>query len=122
MSQASPRPGGRTQKARILRALERAGARGVDRTAFLGPETADFLPPVLQFAARIGELRADGHNIEAHGRRNRCVVYRLVAEPAREPMPAARNLSGSDTEATPALYEAAPASRSAFDPWDGDRP
>jgi len=122
MSQASRQSGGRTQKARILAALERAGARGVDRTAFLGPETADFLPPVLQFAARIGELRADGHNIEAHGRRNRCVVYRLVAEPAQEPVPAAPNRSGSDAEAADVLFETAPASRSAFDPWDGDRP
>ena len=108
MPQASRQPGGRTQKARILRALERAGARGVDRTQFLGPDTADGFPPILQFAGRVAELKADGHRIEAHGRRHRCVVYRLIADPpAQQPAPADPSLSEPARSATP-LFEAAP--------------
>jgi len=78
-----------TQRQRILAALERAGRRGVDRTEFLAPNPIDGGKPILQFAARIDELRQAGHVIEHAGRRRHCVIYRLVKPPPAPALPPA---------------------------------
>lgn len=107
--------GGRTQRDRVLRAGLRAGARGITRADFLAPDVCDCGAPILNFNARVSELRDLGWRIETRGRRQRCVVHVFISA-GPQPTPHADPLPAS------ALFEAAPASRSAFDPWDGDRP
>ena len=51
-----------------------------------------------------------------------CNAEELFPITSEAPVPAAPNRSESDAEAADVLFETAPASRSAFDPWDGDRP
>lgn len=105
-----------TQKQRVLRALEDAGDRGLDRTAFLAPDVIDDGPPILQFAGRIAELRADGHRIEVRGRTHRCARYVLAADPA----PAV--VAPDEPADAVSLFDAGPTrTGSPFDPWGDER-
>lgn len=64
-----------TQTDRVLRALERAGARGITAVDFQLPDVIDGGPPILRVAARIEELADAGHRIADGGKRDRCKVY-----------------------------------------------
>lgn len=108
----------KTQKPRVLRALERAGRHGVDCTQFLGPDTIDGGPPILNLAGRINELRADGYCIEVRGdRRNKCVVYRFQP-PAAVPAPVSDRPPPAPDVAT-ALFK--PPASPPGSPYDLDR-
>lgn len=71
-----------TQTTRVLRALRLAGPRGITQADF------DYRPvdggkPIRRLAARIKELRYDGHPIATSGvRRNQFAVY-VLTEPGR---------------------------------------
>lgn len=74
-------PRRKTQKQRVLESLEGAGKRGVtqaDWSGAFGP-TPDGGPPITRLAARIADLRGDGHFISHDGVRDQCRVYRLTA-------------------------------------------
>lgn len=66
------------QNDRVLRALTKAGERGITRVDFQAPDVIDGGKPILNFPARIQDLEEDGYTITAGERRNRCTVYRLV--------------------------------------------
>lgn len=81
-----------SQKARVLAALRSRGARGVCAVDFLAPDVIDNRNPITRVAARILELRDDGHTITVEGVRHGCAVYRLLhdvqdgPEPSRAPV------------------------------------
>jgi hypothetical protein len=77
-----------TQKDRVLRALRTTRGRGVTAVDFLAPAVIDSGAPITRVAARIEELRKDGHNIQLAGRRDECVIY-VLAPPAEpwQPIP-----------------------------------
>lgn len=52
-----------TQKQRILKALQAAGATGIRPEDFLLPDVVDGGSPILRVAARIEDLRKEGHTI-----------------------------------------------------------
>lgn len=89
----------RTQQERVLRALQQAGRHGITAVDFSAPNTIDGRPPITRLAARVMELKAEGHRIEKTGWRQKCAVYALREE---------RNLA--------AVPEPAPASPTLFDP------
>lgn len=68
------RPG--TQRSRVLAAL-RAHPAGVNETAFAAPRVLDGGSPILRVAARIFELRSEGHDIRTARERNGTATYRL---------------------------------------------
>lgn len=104
-----------SQKARALAALRTRGADGLCTTDFLAPDVIDHGPPITRLAARILELREDGHEIVEIGRVNGCAIYRLLqdaqdAPPTRAPS-AAESLGG--------LFDTAPEKpRNATYGWD----
>jgi len=53
-----------TQKQRILAQLKAAGGRGVSPTDFLAPNVCDGGSPILRVAARILDLKNEGHSID----------------------------------------------------------
>ena len=53
-----------TQKERILNALRSAGARGISPVDFLAPDVCDGGKPILRVAARILDLKNEGHSID----------------------------------------------------------
>jgi len=53
-----------TQKQRILAQLKAAGGRGVSPTDFLAPDVCDGGKPILRVAARILDLKNEGHSID----------------------------------------------------------
>lgn len=69
-----------TDKERVLRRL-RAG-HDVSPLDFDATSDAvvDGGKPIKRVAARINELRDDGHRIDTVGRRNRCALYRLIRD------------------------------------------
>lgn len=67
-----------TQSARVLEALRKAGGRGVTQIDFLIPNVADGGSPITRVAARVLELKQDGHHIVTDGERDSCAVYKLV--------------------------------------------
>ena len=69
-----------SQKTRVLRALQAVGGKGICATDFLAPNVCDGEAPVTRLAARINELRDEGHEIIDAGIRDSCRVYRLVAK------------------------------------------
>lgn len=89
----------KTQRERVLAYLRACGERGGDPTAFLLPNVVDGGKPILNWGARILELRQAGHQIEAAGRRNGCVVMVLTrdADQARDPL-AGRSGSGPSVD------------------------
>lgn len=66
-----------TQPARVLAALRAHPDRGVSSVDFLSPPTIDGGPPITRLAARIKELKNQGHQIVDAGHKNGCKVYRL---------------------------------------------
>lgn len=70
-----------SQKTRVLASLRHAGPRGISQADWSGLHgTPDGGAPITRVAARVADLRADGHTIHASGRRAGCVVYQLVRE------------------------------------------
>lgn len=67
-----------SQKARVLAALRSRGARGVTAVDFLLPDVIDGGRPITRVAARVLELRDEGHTIVVDGERDSCAVYRLL--------------------------------------------
>ena len=69
-----------TDKERVLRRL-RAG-HDVSPLDFDATTDAvvDGGKPIKRVAARINELRDEGHQIDTVGRRNRCALYRLIRD------------------------------------------
>lgn len=67
------------QALRVLKALEKAGPRGLTRVDFGLPNVVDGGPPIVNIPARILELKQAGHPVGENGRRDRCRVY--VLEP-----------------------------------------
>lgn len=76
------------QCARVLDALLKY-PEGICATDFTLPNVIDGGPPILRVPARIGELEQRGHTIVRAGRRNKCQVYRLVADPPQQLVPMA---------------------------------
>lgn len=71
-----------TQRDRVLRALHSAGPRGITAVDFQLPTVIDGGAPILRLAARIKDLRDEGHAITVTGERHGCAVYELDAGPA----------------------------------------
>lgn len=71
-----------TQKERVLASLEAAGSGGVTQADWSGAfrPTPDGGGPITRLAARINDLKADGHLIVCDGKRDQCAVY--VLQPA----------------------------------------
>lgn len=67
-----------TQAERVLKALR--SYRGVSQVEFLAPNVCDNGKPITRLAARVQDLRDQGHEISIIGRRHGCVVYRLERE------------------------------------------
>lgn len=76
-----------TQAARVLAAL-RKHKQGITQVDFLTP-CIDHGAPITRVAARVLELKQDGHQIVTDGERDSCAVYKLVydAETAPEVEP-----------------------------------
>jgi len=66
-----------TQTERVLAALKAVGPRGVTGYDFSGPVVIDGGHRVMRVAARVLELREQGHPVETVGRRDGHVVYVL---------------------------------------------
>lgn len=64
-----------TQAARVLAALRKHG-RGITQVDFLTP-TVDGGAPITRVAARVLELKQDGHHIVKDGERDSCAIYKL---------------------------------------------
>jgi hypothetical protein len=85
-----------SQKDRVLAALRTHAADGICTTDFLAPDVIDHGKPITRVAARVHELREDGHEIVETRRRHGCSVYRLLQDdtpPTRAPS-AAESLGG----------------------------
>lgn len=67
-----------TQTERVLAALAANPDRGITQVDFSLPNVIDGGPPITRVAARIGELREDGHNVISDGHREKCRVYKLI--------------------------------------------
>jgi hypothetical protein len=96
------------QRARVLAALRSRGARGVSAPDFLLPDIIDGGKPITRLAARMLELREDGHEIQVIGENHGCAVYRLMRDaqdaPTVPPAPSsAETLSGLPGTARPRL-------------------
>jgi hypothetical protein len=61
------------QTRQVLGELRNAGSFGRTRVDFLHT-----MPPVLNVAARVRELRDAGYQVVPAGRRDRCRIYRLA--------------------------------------------
>jgi hypothetical protein len=71
------------QTTRVLRALRRH-PEGITSVDFLLPNVIDGGRPITRVAARIRDLRNEGHEIVTGGERYGCAVYKL---PQPEPVP-----------------------------------
>ena len=79
-----------TQCDRVLAALYRHPDRGISQVDFLRYPTIDGGPPITRLAARVNELRDQGHLIVDAGIREKCKVYclaRELVEAASDPVP-----------------------------------
>lgn len=113
-----------SQNDRVLAALRRAGADGLDCSAFLmHPETVDGGPPIVRLPARIADLRAQGHRIATRRQPERAYArYVLVAvAPLLVDAPARSTFSVSDPKPVPIGQDVGGGPRSPYDPW-GDAP
>jgi hypothetical protein len=103
-----------TQKDRVLAALRRR-KRGITQLDFDLPDVVDAGAPVKRVAARIEELRRDGHRIINAGRLHKCTVYRLIEEAVEPAAPETRQRATPPAPTCPApqllepltLFEAA---------------
>lgn len=93
-----------TQRARVLAALEAAGRYGVTQVDFLRYPAVDGGAPITRVAARVEELRRDGHRIVNAGLRDKCAIYRLESvlraeaqRPAVSPNPVVSDEAGWTT-------------------------
>jgi hypothetical protein len=78
-----------TQNKRVLRALRRH-PQGICQGDFFPPNVLDGGYPITRLAARIKDLREQGHEIEVDGERWGYAVYKLAqARQEREPVPPA---------------------------------
>lgn len=84
----SPPRNSNTQRERVLRALRNAGSAGVPSTAFDRP--ADGGKPIRRVAARIRDLRAEGHPIGTRRAENGTAIYYLAGPVPRDPVPSAQ--------------------------------
>lgn len=66
----------------MLRALIHAGSRGVRPEDFLTPNVVDGGKPIMRVAARIADLRREGHVIRSHP--GTTARYELVSESKRD--------------------------------------
>lgn len=71
-----------SQTDRVLNALRKAGSRGITAVDFQLPDVIDGGPPIMRVAARVMDLRRQGHTIISAGTRQKCRRYELVAVPA----------------------------------------
>lgn len=105
-----------TQRERVLTALRHAGPTGLTQVDWFAPNVCDHGPPITRLAARINELRDEGHTITSSGTRCGCAVYVL-----RESFSAGPGESGR----VPLVADAGPAETpptALFDPVDVHRP
>lgn len=82
-----------TQTTRVLAALRSRGANGITAADFAAGRVVDGQKPIMRVAARILELRRQGHQIDVVGERDGgCSVYRLMRDtqdaPPTQPAPA----------------------------------
>ena len=95
-----------TQKQRILKALQAAGAEGIKPEDFLLPDVVDAGKPILRVAARIDDLRKEGLTITTDTS-GHTAIYRLVnrveAVPSSERGGSPRVVETSFTSADPVL-------------------
>jgi hypothetical protein len=76
-----------SQKRRVLKALRRH-PEGLTRVDFILPNVIDGGPPILNFPARIKDLKDEGHRIDKDGERYGCTIYKLQqAAPVPIPPP-----------------------------------
>lgn len=70
------------QTTRVLRSLKAVGGTGLTQVDWLGPNTPDGGDPITRLAARIADLKREGHQIDAPKGRKRdgCQVYVLKTE------------------------------------------
>jgi hypothetical protein len=95
-----------TQKDRILSALRFEGTRGITAVDFSSPHVYDGDKPIMRVAARVHELREEGHDIVTQGERQGCDVYVLRAAP--------RVVVDSQGPPADSLFDAAPARPSQY--------
>jgi len=76
-----------TQTERVIRALERAGDRGICAVDFLLPDVIDDGKPITRLAARVLDARGLGYDIVTDGERHGCAVYKLAGAPAGHQSP-----------------------------------
>lgn len=70
-----------SQTARVLAALRHRGAEGITAADFAAGRVIDGQKPIMRVAARILELRQQGHRIDVVGDRDGgCAVYRLMRD------------------------------------------
>ncbi len=102
-----------SQTERVLNALRKAGPRGITAVDFALPDVIDGGPPIMRVAARVMDLRRQGHTIIASGRRQKCQAYELVV-----PAPPA-DLAYAAAAETAFEAPARPGPRCAiFDDWE----
>lgn len=94
-----------SQRKRVLAALRVRGARGVCAVDFLAPDVIDGQAPITRLAARMLELREDGHEIKVIGEQHGCAVYRLMRDAQDDPAPAP---APSAAETLGSLFDNAP--------------
>ena len=109
------------QKARVLAALRIRGAHGITAADFAAGRVIDGHKPIMRVAARILELRQDGHRIVVEGERDGgCYVYRLLEDAQDTPAPRPNPMPVQAPEGF-AIYENERATpRSAIFGWDED--
>ena len=83
-----------TQKDRVLKALERSGAFGVTTVDAASGVLGE---PILRLAARIDELRQEGHVIKTVTLKNRTARYVLVK--------ASQSRTGGEVVESPAISD-----------------
>lgn len=111
-----------TQTERVLAAL-RNHPRGITAVDFLLPNVIDGGTPITRVARCVGELRDAGHRIDNIGRRDKCVVYKLLRHAGAEGNQQAERGDGAGRapRATPVLDTTA-ATGQLFDPAITSRP
>lgn len=84
-----------TQTERVVRAIRRAGERGITQVDFLLPHVIDGGRPITRLAARVKDARDAGEQIVVDGERDSCAVYKIAegvssasAGPVAVPSPA----------------------------------
>lgn len=93
-----------TQRQRVLRALRRH-PEGLTQVDWLLPHVVDGGHPITRLAARVKDLRDEGHEIEVQGERYGCAVY-VIPQPAPVPVPPPESPQLEPAE--PTLFDAQP--------------